>query len=40
MGIQATDKEGNNYFAGSFASLHEIKAEDGHNIYIQKIIPS
>lgn len=35
-GIQATDKEGNNYFAGSFASLHEIKAEDGHNIYIQK----
>lgn len=36
MGIQATDKEGNNYFAGSFASLHEIKAEDGHNIYIQK----
>ena len=36
MGIQATDKEGNTYFAGSFASLHEIKAEDGHNIYIQK----
>ena len=36
MGIQATDKEGNTYFAGSFASLHEIKAEDGHNFYIQK----
>ena len=36
MGIQATDKGGNTYFAGSFASLHEIKAEDGHNIYIQK----
>ena len=36
MCIQATDKEGNTYFAGSFASLHEIKAEDGHNIYIQK----
>ena len=36
MGIQATDKEGNTYFAGSFASLHEIKAEDGNNIYIQK----
>ena len=36
MGIQATDKEGNTYFAGSFASLHAIKAEDGHNIYIQK----
>ena len=36
MGIQATDKEGNTYFAGSFATLKEIKAEDGHNIYIQK----
>jgi Cu+-exporting ATPase len=36
MGIQATDKEGNTYFAGSFASLKEIKAQDGHNIYIQK----
>ena len=36
MGIQATDKEGNTYFAGSFATLKEIKAQDGHNIYIQK----
>jgi len=36
MGIQAIDKEGNTYFAGSFASLKEIKAQDGHNIYIQK----
>ncbi|MEY4049540.1 MAG: cadmium-translocating P-type ATPase [Bacteroidota bacterium] len=36
MGIQATDKEGNTYFAGSFASLKEIKAQDGHNIYIQR----
>jgi Cu+-exporting ATPase len=35
-GIQATDKEGNTYFAGSYATLNEIKAEDGHNIYIQK----
>ena len=36
MGIQATDKEGNTYFAGSFATLKEIKAQDSHNIYIQK----
>jgi Cu+-exporting ATPase len=35
-GIQATDKEGNTYFAGSYATLNENKAEDGHNIYIQK----
>ena len=35
-GIQATDKEGHTYFAGSYATLNENKAEDGHNIYIQK----
>jgi len=35
-GIQATDKEGNTYFAGSYTTLNENKAEDGHNIYIQK----
>jgi Cu+-exporting ATPase len=35
-GIQAADKAGNTYFAGSYATLNEIKAEDGHNIYIQK----
>jgi P-type Cu+ transporter len=35
-GIQATDKAGNTYFAGSYATLNENKAEDGHNIYIQK----
>jgi Cu+-exporting ATPase len=35
-GIQATDKAGHTYFAGSYATLNENKAEDGHNIYIQK----
>ena len=35
-GIQATDKEGNTYFAGSYGTLNENKVEDGHNIYIQK----
>jgi len=35
-GIQATDKEGNTYFAGSYTTLNENKAEDGHNIYIQR----
>jgi Cu+-exporting ATPase len=35
-GIQAADKEGHTYFAGSYATLNENKAEDGHNIYIQK----
>jgi Cu+-exporting ATPase len=35
-GIQATDKAGNTYFAGSYTTLNENKAEDGHNIYIQK----
>jgi len=37
-GIQATDKEGNTYFAGSYDTLKESKKEieDGHNIYIQK----
>ncbi len=36
LGIQATDKEGNQYWAGSFKTLVDQKAEDGHNIYIQK----
>jgi Cu+-exporting ATPase len=36
MGIQATDKAGNTYWAGSFKTLADQKAEDGHNIYIQK----
>ena len=36
MGIKATDKEGNIYWAGSFKTLGNTKAEDGHNVYIQK----
>ena len=36
MGIQATDKEGNTYWAGSFKTLSDKTTEDGHNIYIQK----
>jgi len=36
MGIKATDKEGNIYWAGSFKTLGQKKAEDGHNVYIQK----
>ena len=36
MGIKATDKEGNRYWAGSFKTLGNLKAEDGHNVYIQK----
>jgi Cu+-exporting ATPase len=36
MGIQATDKAGNTYWAGSFKTLNDKTTEDGHNIYIQK----
>jgi Cu+-exporting ATPase len=36
IGIQATDKEGNQYWAGSFKTLVDQNVEDGHNIYIQK----
>ncbi len=36
MGIQATDKAGNTYWAGSFKTLADQGVEDGHNIYIQK----
>ena len=36
IGIKATDKEGNNYWAGSFKSLVDKNVEDGHNVYIQK----
>jgi Cu+-exporting ATPase len=36
MGIHATDKEGNIYWAGSFKTLGKIHTEDGHNVYIQK----
>jgi len=36
MGIKATDKAGNIYWAGSFKTLGNHNAEDGHNVYIQK----
>ena len=36
MGIKATDKEGQVYWAGSFKTLGNTIAEDGHNVYIQK----
>jgi len=36
LGIKATDKEGNTYWAGSFKTLVDQTIEDGHNIYIQK----
>lgn len=36
MGIKATDKEGNNYWAGSYKTVEKPGVEDGHNIYIQK----
>jgi Cu+-exporting ATPase len=36
MGIKATDKEGKLYWAGSFKTLGQLHAEDGHNVYIQK----
>jgi Cu+-exporting ATPase len=36
LGIKATDKDGNTYWAGSFKTLVDQTIEDGHNIYIQK----
>jgi len=36
LGIKATDKEGNEYWAGSFKTLVDQSIEDGHNIYLQK----
>jgi Cu+-exporting ATPase len=36
LGIQAIDKEGNEYWAGSFKTLADQHVQDGHNIYIQK----
>ncbi len=36
MGIQALDKEGNEYWSGSFKTLKDQNTEDGHNVYIQK----
>jgi Cu+-exporting ATPase len=36
MGIQAKDKEGNEFWSGSFKTLKDQNVEDGHNVYIQK----
>ncbi len=36
LGIKAIDKEGNQYWAGSYKIVADQKIEDGHNIYIQK----
>ncbi len=36
MGIRAKDKEDNEYWSGSFKTLKDQHAEDGHNVYIQK----
>lgn len=36
LGMQATDKEGNVYLAGSFKMMANETAEQGHNIYLSK----
>jgi Cu+-exporting ATPase len=36
LGIKATDKDGNTYWAGSYKTLIDPTVEDGHNIYVQK----
>jgi Cu+-exporting ATPase len=36
LGIKAVDKEGNEYFAGSYDSVKHQPVEDGHNVYVQK----
>jgi P-type Cu+ transporter len=36
LGMKATDKEGNQYWAGSFNVAKEFTREDNHNIYIVK----
>ena len=36
LGIKATDKEGNTYWAGSYKTLLDPTVEDGHNVYVQK----
>jgi Cu+-exporting ATPase len=36
LGMKATDKEGNEYWAGSFNVAKEFTKEDNHNIYIIK----
>jgi Cu+-exporting ATPase len=36
LGIKAIDKEGNEFWAGSYKIIKESTIEDGHNVYIQK----
>ena len=36
MGIQAKDKEGNEYWSGSYKTVANPNEQDGHNVYIQK----
>jgi Cu+-exporting ATPase len=36
MGVKATDKEGNTYWAGSFKTLDNQTTDSNHNIYVQK----
>jgi Cu+-exporting ATPase len=36
LGMKASDKEGNEYWAGSFNVAKEFTKEDNHNIYIVK----
>jgi len=36
LGMKATDKEGNEYWAGSFNVAKEFTKEDNHNVYIVK----
>jgi Cu+-exporting ATPase len=36
FGMKATDKEGNEYWAGSYKIAEELTKEDNHNVYIVK----
>lgn len=36
LGIKASDKDGNHYWAGSFKTLLDPSVHDGHNVYFQK----
>ncbi len=34
LGMKATDKEGNEYLAGSYKTAHHLTTDDSHNVYI------
>ena len=36
LGMQATDKEGNQYIAGSYKAAEGLTKEDSHNVYLQR----